>query len=259
MNEILRVAKQELREISQRGFCLFYLIIMVLALIGISAFLSFLIRGVGLGGMLLEPFINILPFIYGVGLIFLYQFGIGTDIFYRAREKIAKGSIAGESFAKESVAKGSVAGENIGAKESIKAKGSKSAQKSEWLGKASALTLITYLAAIIAVCLSIPLINIFVEAPALYLPVLLGWIYLFLIFPFLCFFFIALVGKIHLSAEDLLPGNFVNLLLTVLLLIIPILLLIIGGGIFPAAEVTLIFSLATVCLASVVCLISLKE
>jgi hypothetical protein len=42
------------------------------------------------------------------------------------------------------------------------------------------------------------------------------------------------------------------------LLIIPILLLIIEGGIFPVTKATLIFSLATVCLASVVCLISLK-
>jgi hypothetical protein len=227
MSEILKAAKQELKEISQRGFCLFYLIIMVVALIGVSAFLSFLIRGFGLGGLFLKPFINIIPFVYGVGLLFLYQFGIGTNIFYKA-------------------------------KESIKAKESKSAKKSEWLGKTSAMALIAYLATIIAVCLSIPLINIFVESPALCLPDLLGWTYLFLIFPFLCFFFIALMGKIHLSAKDLLPGNFINLLITALLLIIPILLLIIEGGIFPVTKTTLIFSLATVCLASVVCLISLK-
>jgi hypothetical protein len=217
---ILKAAIQELKEISQRGFCLFYLIIMVVALIGVSVFLSFLIRGFGLGGLFLEPFINIILFVYGVGLMFLYQFGIGTGIFYKVKESKSE------------------------------------TKKSIWLGKTLAISLITYIATILVVCLSIPLINLFMEAPALYLPDLLGWIYLFFIFPLLCFFFNALIGIIHLSAKDLLPGNFVNLLIVALLFIIPIFLLIIEGGIFPVTKTTLIFSLATVCLGAIVCLIS---
>ncbi|HIH97281.1 MAG TPA: hypothetical protein HA348_07415 [Thermoplasmata archaeon] len=235
MSGMLRVAKQELKETRQDALSLLYTFVMVVGPIGVSGFLSLLIRGFGLGGLFLEPIIkvsplviiNVIPFVYSVGLIFLLQFGMGADIFNKV-EKV------------------------------VEAKVERSTKRARWLGKTLAISSVTYIACVLAVCLSVPLINLLITPPTFCLLNPTSLLYLFLIFPFFCFFFNALIGIIHLSTKNLLPGNFVSLIITAPLFIIPILLVIVKGPFFPMVAIALMFSVVTVCLALVVSLIYAK-